>query len=125
LDNDIADATPTPRIEPVEVGNELGPVGLEDQAGRPMTPVAQPVPHIPPAPQAQPEQSEQPKRRSTVREPAPVFLSGQGFTPSPRPEPTPSTANEQSAPPSEESSGDADKPRKTGWWAKRVFGEKG
>jgi ribonuclease E len=116
LDSDIAESTPTPRIEPVEVGQELGPLGGDDQAGRPMEPVAQPVPHI---------EAEQPKRRSTVREPAPSFASGQGFTPAPRQESTPAPASEQPAPSSGESSGDEGKPRKTGWWAKRMFGDKG
>jgi ribonuclease E len=116
LDSDIAESTPTPRIEPVEVGQELGPLGGGDQAGRPMEPIAQPVPHIEP---------ELPKRRSTVREPAPSFASGQGFTPAPRHEPTSAPASEQPASSSEESSGDEGKPRKTGWWAKRMFGDKG
>ncbi len=79
-----------------------------------MTPVAQPVPHVEP---------EQPKRRSTVREPAPTFTSGQGFAPTPPAEPTPPPASETPAPSaSEESSGEA-KPRKTGWWAKRILGQ--
>jgi ribonuclease E len=80
-----------------------------------MTPVAEPVPHM------TPEQPEQPKRRSTVREPAPTFTSGQGFTPPPRSEPSPT--REPSAP--EESSGDDNKPRKSGWWSRKVFGDKG
>jgi ribonuclease E len=115
LDSDIAESTPTPQIEPVEVGQELGPLGGDDQAGRLMEHVAQPVPHIEP---------EQPKRRSTVREPAPSFASGQGFTPPPRQEPKPAPADERPVATSQESSGDESKPRKTGWWAKRVFGEK-
>jgi ribonuclease E len=113
-------------MEPVEVGQGLGPIGFDDQAGRPMAPVAEPVPHVEP---------EQPKRRSTVREPAPTFTSGQGFTPSPQPEPTPAPASEAQAPaitaapaaaaekPAEPSSSDDGKPRKTGWWAKRLLGQ--
>jgi ribonuclease E len=115
LDSDIAESTPTPQIEPVEVGQELGSLGGNEEIGRPMEPVAQPVPHIEP---------EQPKRRSTVREPAPSFASGQGFTPPPRQEPTPADASEHPAA-AQESSGEESKPRKTGWWAKRVFGDKG
>ena len=119
LDGDIAEATPTPRIEPVEVGQELGPLGGDDQAGRPMAPVAPPIPHMQPIPHIEPEQ---PKRRSTVREPAPSFTSGRGFTPPQEPTPP---AHEPPPASAEDSSGDEGKPRKTGWWAKRMFGEKG
>jgi ribonuclease E len=55
-----------------------------------------------------------PRRRSTVREPAPIAMQG---APSPTlPPPTPvvsSTANEESATP------------KRGWWGKRLLGDKG
>jgi ribonuclease E len=64
----------------------------------------------------------EPKRRSTIREPAPSFTSGQGFSPAPRQEPAspaPSAAPEPAA------GDDANKPRKTGWWAKRIMGDKG
>jgi ribonuclease E len=114
MDTDIADATPVPRIEPAEVGQELGRFE-EAPLVRPSAPIAQPVSPIEP---------EQPKRRSTVREPAPTFTSGQGFAPTPQPDPIPSRASEAPAPAAEPSSNDA-KPRKTGWWAKRMFGDNG
>jgi ribonuclease E len=119
MDGDIAEATPTPRIEPVEVGQELE--ALSGDTGRPSEPVAEPVPHMTPErpAAAEPEQSLQaPKRRSTVREPAPVFSSGQGFTAPPPPQP-----GEPTAPSAEESADDEGKPRKTGWWAKRLLGK--
>jgi ribonuclease E len=122
LDSDIAEETPAPQMEPLEV-TEMGPFG-EDQRGGPAAVTAPPVPPAEPIVAAQPEQAQQPKRRSTIREPAPNFSSGQGFTPPPRPEPTPSAAPEPPAP-SDESSGEEATPRKTGWWAKRVFGDKG
>ena len=122
LDSDIAEATPAPQMEPLEV-TEMGPFG-EDQRGGPAAVTAPLVPPAEPIVAAQPEQPQQPKRRSTIREPAPNFSSGQGFTPPPRPEPTPSAAPEPPAP-SDESSGEEATPRKTGWWAKRVFGDKG
>jgi ribonuclease E len=97
----------------VEVGQELGPLGSDDQVERPIAPVAEPVPHMTPEP---------PRRRSTIREPAPSFTSGQGFTPPP--EPAPQSTSETHAQPAE-SDNDETKPRKTGWWAKRMFGDKG
>ena len=53
--------------------------------------------------------------------PAPTFTSGQGFSPPPRTEQAPSPAPSPEA----ESSDDESKPRKTGWWSKKVFGDKG
>jgi ribonuclease E len=54
-----------------------------------------------------------------VREPAPVFSEAAPVvTPMPAPQPMPPPANVSSA-------GDADdagKPRRTGWWAKRLLG---
>ena len=64
---------------------------------------------------------EPPRRRSTVREPAPVF-SGQPVE-TPRPVLTPAATVES---PGMSSSGSEDesKPRRTGWWAKRLLGGK-
>jgi ribonuclease E len=64
-----------------------------------------------------PEREAPPRRRSTVREPAPVS-SGESFTPAAPPPtpvitPAPEPATEAVAPE------DAGKPRKTGWWSKR------
>jgi len=122
MDGDIVEATPTPRIEPVEVGQELD--ALIGDAGRPSEPVVEPVSHRTPERPVMPAEAEQPpsppKRRSTVREPAPVFTTGQGFTPTPPPQPQ---ASESAASPAEESSDDEGKPRKTGWWAKRILGQ--
>jgi ribonuclease E len=67
-----------------------------------------------PAPAAEP-----PRRRSTVREPAPVtgLSSAPAATPMSAPEPTPPPAPVVSSPVD-----DAAKPRRTGWWAKRLLG---
>ncbi|HEX2215657.1 MAG TPA: Rne/Rng family ribonuclease [Xanthobacteraceae bacterium] len=59
------------------------------------------------------------RKRSTVREPAP------GVTPvlvesASAPPPTPSSAASASVP--EEEADQGDRPRRTGWWAKRMFG---
>jgi hypothetical protein len=53
-----------------------------------------------------------------VREPAPVFSSGQGFTAPPPPQPS-----EPAESSTEESADEEGKPRKTGWWAKRILGK--
>jgi hypothetical protein len=64
-----------------------------------------------PAPTAPPE----PRRRSTVREPAPVFGDSAPVPiPAPASEPTPVVTS---------AGDDANKPRKTGWWAKRLLGD--
>jgi ribonuclease E len=61
---------------------------------------------------------EAPKRRSTVREPAPVFGEAAPVAvPPPPPEPVPAPAITSAA-----ESEDANRPRRTGWWAKRLLG---
>ena len=58
-----------------------------------------------------------PRRRSTVREPAPSFSVAS------EPAPLPTPPSSQSAPAAETASAeDATKPRRTGWWARRLLG---
>src|SRR5262249_5905663 len=71
-----------------------------------------------------PSEPEVPRRRSTVREPAPMVSSHGVDAPTanpmvPRPSPNP-MAPKESAPANGDE--DAKKPRKTGWWAKRLLG---
>jgi ribonuclease E len=74
---------------------------------------APPEPRDEPAPEAPP-----PRRRSTVREPAPAFSEAAPvMPPSPRPQPLP--ASEVSCSTETE---EAARPRRTGWWAKRLLG---
>jgi len=61
---------------------------------------------------------EQPRRRSTVREPAPSFGGGAPVA-IPMPQPVPMPAPIVTAPAETD---DAGKPRRTGWWAKRLLG---
>ncbi|MBM3530445.1 MAG: hypothetical protein FJX62_20365, partial [Alphaproteobacteria bacterium] len=90
---DIAQAEMPPRIEPPAAAAASAPV----------------VP--PPAP-------EPARRRSTVREPAPLFVTGEpAVTPMPSPQPAP-----PSPAASEQAADDAGKPRRTGWWARRMMG---
>ncbi len=77
-----------------------------------------PPPASPPSPQAAaPAEPEPPRRRSTIREPAPIGAAGAPPPPAPNiPPPTPvvsSTASDDSGQP------------KRGWWAKRLLGDKG
>jgi ribonuclease E len=84
--------------------------------------------HLPPPPQpmatapaeaaaAEPA-PEPPRRRSTVREAAPVFSSSSPEAiPMPTPQPAPPPAAMSSSAEAEEA-----KPRRTGWWAKRLLG---
>jgi ribonuclease E len=102
---DITEATQVPRIEPSAVGREINQPPVMESSAPP--PRAQPF-EAAPAPEA-------PKRRSTIREPAPTFLGGEAPSPSPRAEPAQAT-------PEPSDSEDAGKPRKTGWWAKRLMG---
>jgi ribonuclease E len=86
-------------------------------------PVAEPVtpPTVEaefPAPAATPNEAEPPRRRSTVREPAPVGLAGSSPAPAPAPaSPAPQPAISLSSP--EESA-----QPKRGWWGKRLLGNK-
>jgi ribonuclease E len=78
------------------------------------------APPAPPPPAPEPVQEQpaapEPRRRSTVREPAPVFSGDSVIPPAPpppMPEPVPVVTS---------ASDDANKPRRTGWWAKRLLG---
>jgi len=68
---------------------------------------------------ATPESEHQPRRRSTVREPAPVFSDTSAPIPMPTPQPAPAPVVTSTA-----EADDAAKPRRTGWWAKRLLGGK-
>ncbi len=75
--------------------------------------------------------SEAPRRRSTVREPAPFVAGGGSVSPGavPAPQPAPEIAAseaEPAAPTSQPAAApEAPQPRRAGWWAKRMLGDKG
>jgi len=107
------------------VGADFPPVSDEDASAispsfdEPVTTAApEEHPAPPPAPEAQPAAAPQepPRRRSTIREPAPIAVDGAPPPPAPTlPPPTPvisSTASEETAQP------------KRGWWGKRLLGDK-
>ena len=80
------------------------------------TPAAAPEQVAQPSP---PPPQEAPRRRSTVREPAPTAFTGESVMPVPMPvvtaEPPPQ--------PVITTSGDSDRPRRSGWWSKRTLGK--
>jgi ribonuclease E len=89
------------------------PAAVEPQDERP-APVA--VPALPDAIAPAPEP---PRRRSTVREPAPAGLTGEAAAPAiahPAEPPQPVVSG-----PTE--SEDSDRPRRSGWWSKRALGK--
>ena len=93
LQSDTAEPAYAPRIEPAP---------RPEPAPQPMAAAPAPQPASETAP---------PRRRSTVREPAPVFASSAPVMTPPPPAPVViSTAD------------DAAKPKKSGWWAKRLLG---
>jgi ribonuclease E len=105
---DIAESTYAPHIEPaLEQAIETQPTAA--------APAPQPAPSTVAAPEPP-----SPRRRSTVREPAPVFSPS---APAAMPEPLPQRS-EPIPPPSVTSApdGDDNRPRRTGWWAKRLLG---
>jgi ribonuclease E len=104
-----------PRIERhhVEVAQEHAP-------RRPVAePEAAPVAAVPP-PMSPPAA---PKRGSTVREPAPTSFGFGGELSVPAPAPAAQAEPEPPAPSSVTESEDAARPRRAGWWSKRVLGK--
>ncbi|HET9902781.1 MAG TPA: Rne/Rng family ribonuclease [Xanthobacteraceae bacterium] len=76
-----------------------------------------------PPPKGEPAGS---RRRSTVREPAPVLMEGTASPEPSQPEPRDATSPPAAAPETptiEEPAEDSQRPRRTGWWARRVFGK--
>jgi ribonuclease E len=116
--------------EPQHAGADFPPVSDEDASAiapayeTPMAPPPPPAPAVarpaapPPAAASAPApESEPPRRRSTIREPAPIALgSTPPMPPATLPPPTPvisSTVPEEAATP------------KRGWWGRRILGDKG
>jgi ribonuclease E len=90
------------------------PPAYEAPAPQPFEPVARDVEPGPPAP------AESPRRRSTVREPAPMFSSGSmsDVQPPPAPMPPPEPPVTMPEPAATEAPAEA-KPRRFGWWNRR------
>jgi ribonuclease E len=95
------------------------PSAPEPQAPQPFEPVAREAPRdVAPEPVPQ----EQPRRRSTIREPAPVFSSGPMSDVQPTPAPAPPPALPEpvvTTPEPAAASSEAQAKRRFGWWNKR------
>jgi ribonuclease E len=132
LDSAVADFDRPPApARPEPVAAEPPPAQAQESWGPAAAP---PAPTAPPPAQAEvppaeaevpPLEPQQPRRRSTVREPAPLYFGGrpaesaapEAPPPAPAPEPAaPSPAPEVAAP---------NQPRRTGWWSRRFAGDKG
>jgi ribonuclease E len=111
-----------PAAESQPAPSEPEPVGGSDALPEPREAVREEASPIPVTPEAiapeQPPDHEPARRRSTVREPAPFAIgSGEGSV-APRP-PAPSVPTESIA----EQPEDAQQPRRTGWWSRRLVGD--
>ena len=106
------------------------PVHAETGA-QPVHPTPAPVAAEPPPAREPPPAKEPPRRRSTVREPAPFVIGGSAAPPSPASASVPAAAEPAAAHhpvPAEAEvapQAAAATTRRAGWWAKRMFGEKG
>jgi ribonuclease E len=110
----VADFDRPPGTEPERVAASVEPQRADE-----------PTPE-PPPPNEPPAQADQPRRRSTVREPAPLFAGQAPLQPPPAPAgetraPEPGPPAPSPDRPAETES--ADRPRRTGWWARRVAGK--
>ena len=70
---------------------------------------------------SEPTAAEPPRRRSTVREPAPQALRDEASPPAPSFTPPVPSIEPVASSPAE--SDDSDRPRRSGWWSKRVLGK--
>jgi ribonuclease E len=78
----------------------------------------------PPAPAFELPEPEPPRRRSTVREPAPMIFGGEHAAPTSHQAPPQQPAEApQPVVISPEASEEADRPRRSGWWSRKVLGK--
>jgi ribonuclease E len=101
--------------------HEPAQAAAEHKAAKP-----EPVPAMAGEPAA--SKPESPRRRSTVREPAPFLVTGDSIIPSAAPEPAAETVASKDAEPTTphpEAAETGPPPRRAGWWAKRMLGDKG
>jgi len=105
------------------------PVISDEDASVIAPPFAQPTPvhgeaEAAPAPEPAAESApvaEAPRRRSTVREPAPIVTSEEVMLPPPAPAPV----ETQAPTPVVSSTGEEPATPKRGWWGRRLLGDKG
>ncbi len=126
LDDGVPERTPEPVRVPITQSRDdaaaLDVRTPHDLAPAGMAPGEMPPPE-PQAATAAPEEPavvEPPRRRSTVREPAPAASRGEAAEPASGSAPPP-TATEPAVTNSAESES-SERPRRSGWWSKRVLG---
>ncbi len=117
-------AEPAAPREPAseEFGSLPPPATQPEPPEPPEATPAEPVAPVPISPVVQPPDAEAPRRRSTVREPAP-FVIGSGEAPVASP---PASTPQASAPIESvpEMPEEAGQPRRTGWWSRRSMADK-
>jgi ribonuclease E len=109
----VPESDSQPYAEPRFEQHEAEALRPRDEERAPQQPPQQQASPVPPAPVSEREL----RRRSTVREPAPIFgaETSTPATPAPRPElPAPIVSSTDEA---------AGQPRKAGWWSKRILGK--
>jgi ribonuclease E len=121
LDLAVADLDRPPSSEHARREAIAEPSQLVAERSEPAAEPAQPAAE-PAVPTEHPPEPEQPRRRSTVREPAAYFIGEKPSQPSSPPAQTETASQPAPAEPSGESER-ADQPRRTGWWAKRRAGK--
>jgi ribonuclease E len=103
------------------VAHDFGELPVAEPAARAEPNPEIGVPEAPPAAAFAPAESgaerETPRRRSTVREPAPFAVSTAEAPVPPPPTPSPEPSVEVEAPE------DVAQPRRTGWWSRRIMGK--
>jgi len=120
LDRAVADLDRPPSSEHARGEAIAEPSEPVAERSEPAAEPAQPAAELP-VPTERPPEPEQPRRRSTVREPAAYFT---GEQPSQPPSPPAQTESASQPAPAEPGEGErADQPRRTGWWARRLAGK--
>jgi ribonuclease E len=110
-------------IAPLEPEPELNAAVADLDAAPPRAPAAAtpPSPSFTAEEAPAPEPAPAPRRRSTVREPAPISGHGEGAAPVVSPATPAPQATSSAEPASAEPSGEP-QPRRTGWWSRRFAG---
>jgi ribonuclease E len=130
IDEDVAHAVADfggPPAEPARDHRRHEPDYVaQDHSGHREAPKPEPAPAMSGEP-VEPPKPESPRRRSTVREPAPHLVGSAAAAPQPAPgvdaavvDVEPTAPPQPAQPPAASAT-----PRRAGWWAKRMLGDKG
>jgi ribonuclease E len=114
---DFAIVQPPKDTQPIESGIQSPEREQPADMGQPHYEAPPPAEPVMPTPAAA-ETADKPRRRSTVREPAPIISLGSADTP-PAPPPAPPPAAPVETPAATGEAEQAEKPRRFGWWSRR------